>query len=275
MPHDAALPAAPLGTLFLFGGGDDDPMLARLARMLPRRTAAIEILTTATRRQPARTAGAYAHSFHQLRCPNVGHLQVDEDNPADAPATLERLRQARLVFISGGDQERLTDFLLHTEFLQVLKAKYQDEADFILAGTSAGAAAMAECMLVEGVGWRSLLADRILTLPGLGLLPGVVLDQHFIERHRYPRLLHAVLAQPQLLGLGLSEETGLIVRSGQLAEVFGDEAVVVVDGGALSYRSPADLPRDEMISGHGFRLHLLTVGQGLNLATRQPVADFG
>jgi cyanophycinase len=275
MPSESTSSPGPLGTLFLLGGGDDEPMLARLARMLPRRTAAIEILTTATRRQPTRTAGAYAHSFRQLGCPNVGHLEVDEDHPADDPHTLARLRETRLLFISGGDQERLTDFLLGTEFLQILQQKYQQEADFILAGTSAGASAMAERMLVAGVGWRSLLADRIATVPGLGLLPGVVLDQHFIERHRYPRLLHAVLEQPRLLGLGLSEETGLIIRPTQPAEVFGEEVVVVVDGGQLSHSNLDGLPVDEMVSGHGFRLHLLTGGQGLDLATRQPVTHSG
>lgn len=273
MSHASASSTGPLGTLVLFGGGDDEPMLARLARMLPRRTAAIEVLTTATRRQPARTAGAYAHSFRQLGCPNVGHLEVDEDHAADDPHTLERLREARLVFISGGDQERLTDFLLGTEFFAILKDKYHHEADFILAGTSAGASVMAESMLVEGVGWRGLLAGRVLALPGFGLLPGVVLDQHFIERHRYPRLMHAVLQQPQLLGLGLSEETGLILRPGQPAEVFGDEAIVVVDGGQLSHIGLADLPKDEMVSGHGFRLHLLTHGQTLDLQTRQPLGS--
>jgi cyanophycinase len=116
MPTDFASPFSARGTLVVLGGGDDDPMLARLAAMLPSRTAAIEILTTATRRQPARTAVAYAHAFRQLDCPNVGHLAVDEDHAADEPTTLERLRQARLVFMSGGDQERVTDFLLNTEF---------------------------------------------------------------------------------------------------------------------------------------------------------------
>jgi cyanophycinase len=273
MPHDSPLSSGPLGTLVVFGGGDDEPMLVRLAALLHQRTALIEILTTATRRQPSRTAVAYAHSFHQLGCPNVGHLQVDEDHPADDPATLARLRQAHLVFISGGDQERLTSFLLNTEFLAILKAKYQQEPDFIAAGTSAGAAALAEAMLVEGVGWRSLLAGRIAALPGLGLLPGIVLDQHFAERHRYPRLLHAVLAQPHLLGIGLSEETGLIIRPQQPAEVFGDEVVIAIDGSAINYSNLPGLPKDEMVSGHGFQLHILTIGQHIDLLTRQPIVS--
>ena len=260
--------AAPLGTLVVLGGGDDDPLLARLAGMLPDRNAPIEVLTTASRRQPARTAAAYAHSWQQLGCSQVRHLQVDELHPADDPATLTRLRQAALVFMSGGDQERLTDFLLGTEFLALLRHRYQTEAGFIIAGTSAGASAVAEYMLVYGHGWRSLLGGGIDVKPGLGLLPGVLLDQHFAERGRYPRLLHAVLAQPDLLGVGLSEETGLIIRPGQPAEVFGDEAVVIIDAAHTTHNNLPGLPEGHVISGHGLQLHILVAGQQLNLTTR-------
>jgi cyanophycinase len=269
-PSAAYDTSAPRGTLVVLGGGDDDPMLARLAKLLPERTASIEILTTATRRQPARTAVAYAHAWRQLGCPNVSHLPVDEDHPADDPETLARLRGAALVFMSGGDQERLTDFLLNTEFLAILKEKYQQQDSFILAGTSAGASAMAGFMLVHGHGWRSHMVGQIAVAPGLGLIPGILLDQHFAERQRYARLLHAVLAQPHLLGIGLSEETGLIIRPNEPAEVFGQEVVVVIDGAGVSYSNLPGLPEDEMISGHGFRLHLLTHGQRIDLVSRQP-----
>ena len=261
--------ATPLGTLVLLGGGDDDPLLGRLAALLPSPEAAIEVLTTATTYQPDRTAAAYAHAWLQRGCANVRHLKVDENHPADAPATLARLRAAALVFISGGDQERLTEFLASTGFLAILREKYQSEAGFVLAGTSAGAAALAEVMLVEGHGWRSLLGGRVEALPGLGLLPGIILDQHFAERARYPRLLHAVLAHPHLLGLGLSEETGLLIRPGHPAEVFGDEVVFAVDASGLTHNNLPGLPRNAPISGHGLQVHLLVAGQRLDLATRK------
>ena len=271
MPDADVSPAAtaPLGTLVVFGGGDDDPLLALLAGLLPDRTAPIEVFTTATRRQPARTAAAYAHSWHQLGCPHVRHLQVNEDHPADDPATLDRLRRAAVVFLSGGDQERITDFLVGTEFLAILRHKYQHEAGFIVAGTSAGASALAEYMLVDGHGWRSLLGGRVEVQPGLGLLPGVVLDQHFAERARYPRLMHATLAHPQLLGVGLSEETGLLIQPNQPARVFGTEAVVVVDAAHVTHNNLPEVPRNEFISGHGLHLHLLIDGQQLHLPSRE------
>jgi cyanophycinase len=100
MPVAAPTSAAPpRGILVMLGGGDDDPMLALLADMLPDRTAPLEVLTTATRRQPARTAAAYAQAWRQLDCPNVGHLRADESFLADDPETLERLRKAKLVFM--------------------------------------------------------------------------------------------------------------------------------------------------------------------------------
>ncbi len=267
---DTSAAAAPLGTLVVLGGGDDDPLLTLLADLLPDRNAPIEVFTTATRRQPARTAAAYAHAWHQRGCPHVRHLQVNEEHPADDPATLLRLRRAAVVFMSGGDQERITDFLLGTEFLAILRHKYQHEAGFIVAGTSAGASALAEYMLVDGHGWRSLLGGRIEVKPGLGLLPGVLLDQHFAERGRYPRLMHAVLAQPSLLGIGLSEETGLVIGpGGQPLRVFGEEAVVVVDAAAVSHNNLPGLAAGAVISGHGLRLHLLVAGQQLDLATRE------
>ena len=266
----AALPALPpfRGTLVVFGGGDDNPMLALLAGLLPRPDARIEVLTTATRELPERTAAAYARAWHHLGCEQVGHLVVDESHPADLPATLARLEAATLLFLSGGDQERLTEFLLDTEFLAVLRRRLQQDRTFIIAGTSAGASALGGPMLVEGRGWRSLLGAGIEVLPGLGLLPDVIVDQHFAERNRYPRLLHAVLRHPACLGLGLSEETGLLIRPGQPAEVFGDGVVVAVDARELTHTTAGTVERRQPVSGHGLRLHLLTAGQQLDLGGR-------
>jgi cyanophycinase len=244
----------------VLGGGYDDPTLALLAGLLPDRTAPIEILTTATSHDPARTHAAYARLLHKLGCPHVGHLQVAEDHPADAPATLARLRQATLVFLTGGDQERLTEQLLGTEFLQILRSRCQSDAGFVLAGTSAGASALGGQMLVAGRGWRSLLAGGIEVVPGLGILPELLIDQHFVERARYPRLLHAVLAHPQLLGLGLSEETGVIFRPGRPPEVFGDEVVMVIDGSRLTASTYAGREAGKPVGGQGFNVSLLVAG---------------
>lgn len=251
----------------VLGGGHDGPLLAQLARRLPSRPGPIEILTAATAHEPARTHAAYAAELHALGFAHVGHLHFDAAHPADAPATLARLRAAAVLLLSGGDQERLTECLLGTEFLAVLRQRCQHDCGFVLAGTSAGAAALGTQMLVGGRGWRSLLAGGIDVLPGLDLLPGLLIDQHFAERARYPRLLHAVLAYPQLLGLGLSEETGLVFQPGQLPEVFGDEIVVLIDGRRLNARRYEGLPPGQPVGGQDFRVSLLVAGDTFALGS--------
>ena len=257
------LPPAPQGTIVVLGGGPDGALLAQLARLLPTPPAPLEVLTTATAHDPARTHAAYAAELGALGYAHVGHLHPADARAADAPATLARLRACALLLLTGGDQERLTDCLLGTEFLALLRQRCQHDAGFVLAGTSAGAAALGSQMLVGGRGWRSLLAGGIDVLPGLGLLPGLLIDQHFAERARYPRLLHAVLAYPPLLGLGLSEETGVVFHPGQPPEVFGDETVVLVDGRQLTQSNYAGLPPGRPVSGQNFRVSLLVAGDTL------------
>jgi len=256
----------PLGTLVALGGGDDDAMLALLCDLLPSPDTPVEILTTASS-NPARTAAAYEKAFHDLGCTAARHLPINEHHAADAPATLRRLNRAGLVFFTGGDQERIAEFLRGTEFLERLQQRFQTEPGFVVSGTSAGAAALPGHMLIEGYGWRALRKGGILTMKGLGLLPNLLIDQHFVERGRFGRLMHALLAHPSYLGIGLSEETGVIVRGGAVAEVFGDGVVVVIDGRHLRGNNLGKIGRGEPVSGQDLRTHLLVAGQQLDLRT--------
>ena len=257
----------PLGTLVAFGGGPDEALLARLAALLPNPAAPVELITTASRTSPVTTARAYARSLRALGCTCVRHLPINEEHPADAPATLRRLAAAGLLLFTGGDQERLTDFLLGTEFLRRLRHRYAAEAGFVVAGTSAGAAALPAHMLVHGYGWRALRQGGIEVLPGLDLLPNLLLDQHFVERGRFGRLTHALLAHPAYLGLGLAEETGVVVRGGRRAEVFGEGPVVVLDGREQGPSNLSHAAAGAPLSAQNVRLHLLVAGQHVDLRT--------
>ncbi|QIX61749.1 cyanophycinase [Hymenobacter lutimineralis] len=261
----------PLGTLVALGGGDDDSLLSLLCAQLADADAVIEIISVASQ-EPRRTAQAYVRAFQEQGCAGARYLQIDERRPADTPATLRRLAQARLVFLTGGDQELITDFLQGTEFLRQLQARYRTDAAFVVAGTSAGAAALPDNMLVNGYGWRALRKGGIEIQPGLALVADLLIDQHFAERGRMGRLLHAVLKHPQSLGLGLAEETGVIIRQGHLAEVFGDGGVMVIDGQHLRHGNLAHIRRGAPIGGQEYRVHLLVAGQVFNCRTREVLA---
>ncbi|SDY40144.1 cyanophycinase [Hymenobacter psychrophilus] len=267
MPYPSA--ALPLGTLVALGGGSDDALLALLAGLLPAPTTPVEIVTAASWRNAKSTGAAYEKSLRALGCRAARHLPISEQQPADSPATLARLARAGLVFFSGGDQERLVDLLAGTEFARLLGQRFSEEESFMVAGTSAGAAALPAHMVIDGYGWRALRKGGIQTGPALGLLPDLLIDQHFAERGRFGRLAHALLAHPECLGLGLAEETGLIVRGGRHATVFGDGAVMVLDARELAGSNLRRIKKGQPVSAQNLRVHLLVAGQQLDLISRE------
>lgn len=271
MARHGTLPT-PTGTLVAWGGGDDEPLLDLLAaRLVGRLTGGVEVLPAATPRRPLATGQAYVNSLRRRGFQHVGLLHFTPSRPADTPAYLKRLTSASLIFLSGGDQERLTAALLGTHFLELLRERFR-AGELVVAGTSAGAAALPDQMIVSGYGYRSLLAGRVRTAPGLGLLPGCLLDQHFTERGRFARLAHAILRDPGRLGLGLGEETGLWIEHGQ-ATVIGEAVVTLIDGRRSSAPTLAMLPDGHPISGTGLRLDLLTAGQTLLLGRLRATAS--
>jgi cyanophycinase len=169
----------------------------------------------------------------------------------DALAELRRrLDRASAVFLAGGDQQRLLDVLADDEVATVLRARYRDGAAF--AGSSAGTAAIS-ALAITGEGDFTVIDTRqVAVRAGLGLLPGVILDQHFIKRQRQNRLFALVLAHPRLLGVGIDEGAALLVRAGRHAETVGGQ-VMAVDG-----RHRGEL-----------RVHVLNAGDTFDLEKRK------
>lgn len=270
MPQSRTLPK---GTAIVLGGGNDDVLLARISELIASPDAPVEVVTTAAPRTPVKTGKAYVKALREMGCEQVRHLRIDERFPGDRQATLQRLEQASAVFFTGGDQERIVEFWLDTPALQVLRQRFYSDQNFIIAGTSAGASVVSSCMIVAGYGARSLTKGGMHTAPGFGLLPRLIVDQHFAERGRFNRLAHAVLQHPASLGLGLAEETGVIIRAGREAEVFGDGVVMVVDGSQLRNDNLGRIGRGEPVAGENLRVHLLVAGQRLNLIKRRVVSE--
>jgi cyanophycinase len=164
------------------------------------------------------------------------------------------------VFITGGDQMRLVSLLGGTNFAQRLRDKVA-ETNVVLAGTSAGAAGMSTSMIVRGDATPHPHKNSVRLSPGLGFLKNIIIDQHFTERGRISRLITAVSYNPYNLGIGIDENTAIILDNEGVLEVFGAGTVTVVDGSQITYNEIAEVNDHESFSVCGVQLHIL--GNGL------------
>ncbi|WP_396145748.1 cyanophycinase [Flavobacterium sp.] len=188
----------------------------------------IEVITTASK-IPREIGPEYVKAFSYLGANNVDVLYIEKREQASDPEILERLKAADVVMFTGGDQLRLTSILGGTPFDDILIDKYRN-TDFIYAGTSAGAAAASNNMIYQGSSHEALLKGEVKITSGLGLIDDVVIDTHFVQRGRIGRLFQAVVGNPKVLGIGLGEDTGLLILNGRQMEAIGSGLVILVDG---------------------------------------------
>jgi cyanophycinase len=197
------------------------------------------------------------------------HLDVGSRLEAQEEGRLRLLDDAAVVFFTGGDQLKITSQLGDSPLYERIRRIYLDGGT--VAGTSAGASVMAETMLVSGESDASPRVGSVVRMaPGLGLLPGVIVDQHFAERGRVGRLVGAVAQNPRILGVGIDEDTAIVCEPGACFSVLGRGAVYVLDGSAVTYSNLTDEESDRALSTFGVRLHMLTMGDEFDLARRAP-----
>ncbi|MFN5249584.1 MAG: cyanophycinase [Bacteroidia bacterium] len=224
----------------------------------------IEVITTASM-IPDEVADNYIEAFGKLGLQNVGHMRIRSRE--EVPEYLERLKDCDAVMFSGGNQLRLSSIFGGTEFLDILQKRYQTE-DFIIAGTSAGAMAMSNNMIYEGNAGRAHLKGEVRMTSGLGFLNHVIIDSHFDKRGRFARLAQAVAANPGAMGIGLGEDTGVVVRHGTQIEAIGSGAVTIVDGRNVVHNNIADIDFGMPISVEGLVVHIMSKGNVFDLATK-------
>jgi cyanophycinase len=227
----------------------------------------VEVITTASS-IPDEVAENYVSAFQKLGCANVGHLRIRDREDAAKPEYLQRLKECNCIMFSGGNQLRLSSIFGGTNFLDVLKQRYRDES-FVIAGTSAGAMAMSNTMIYEGNAATAHLKGEVKITTGLGLMQNVIIDTHFDKRGRFNRLAQAVAAQPGAIGIGLGEDTGIIVSDGKELKAIGSGSVVIIDGKSIEYNNIADIQLGAPISVENIILHIMSQGDVYNLETRQ------
>jgi len=226
-----------------------------------------EIITTASS-IPDEVGDEYVKAFAQLNVLNVGVLNIKTRDEANSPENLERLKNADVVMFTGGDQLRLTSIFGGTAFHHLLLDKYQDQ-DFIISGTSAGAAASSNNMIYQGSSQEALLKGEVKITGGLGFINNVIIDTHFVQRGRIGRLLYACASNPINLGVGLGEDTGLLIIDGNSMEAIGSGLVMLVDGTQMKDTSITDVDMGAPVSIENLIVHVMAFGDHYDLKNKK------
>lgn len=217
----------------------------------------IEVITTASQ-IPDIVGVEYIKSFNQLQVYNVNVMHIKSREDANKKEYLERLAKADVLMFSGGDQLRLSSIFGGTEFLRILKQKYHEE-DFLIAGTSAGAAAASTNMIYRGSSSEALIKGEVQITAGLGFIDSVIIDTHFVQRGRIGRLFYAVASNPGMLGIGLGEDAGLLITDGDTMEAIGSGLTILVDGRYISETSIYDVEMGAPVSIDNLRVHVMSI----------------
>jgi cyanophycinase len=202
-------------------------------------------------------------------CSNVFVAEVRTRDDAGDATIADRVRSAGGIFFSGGDQRRITEALLGTLVGDAVEQAHQRGA--VVGGTSAGTACQSPLMITGDGDFTVIAADNVELREGLGLFPGVIVDQHFVARGRHNRLISAVLEHPDLLGVGVDEETAVWVRPNGTFEVLGEGWVVVFDAqnGEIHHRRGAEGRTD--LGVHSLTTHVLLPGEVYDVRRRAAV----
>jgi cyanophycinase len=227
----------------------------------------IEVITTASQ-VPEDVGNEYLKAFTYLGAKNVGVMGIKTREEANAPEFISRIEKADIIMFTGGDQLRLTSVLGGTAFHRVLLSRYTYD-DVVISGTSAGAAACSNNMIYQGSAHEALLKGEVKITSGLGLINNVIFDTHFVHRGRIGRLFQAVVSNPIALGVGLGEDTGLLITDGNKMEAIGSGLVIIVDGRYINDTNITDIELGEPISIEHLVVHVMAMGSLYDLDTNK------
>lgn len=217
----------------------------------------VEVITTASQ-IPELVGDEYIKAFGQLNVTNVNVIHIKSREDAANKNYLERIRKADVVMFSGGDQLRLTAIFGGTEFLQILKQRFRNE-NFVIAGTSAGAAAASTHMIYRGQSNEALIKGEVQITAGLGFIDSVIVDTHFVQRGRIGRLMYAVATNPGILGIGLGEDAGLLITEGNMMEAIGSGLIILVDGRSIVATNIYDVELGSPVSIENLKVHVMSI----------------
>ncbi len=273
----------PKGKLIAIGGAEDkgnhqekpgadsgsfieDGILRRVVDEMGGTSARIALVTSASS-IPTEVAENYREAFRKLGLHDLDIMDI-RDRRDVKPDMVKRLSKASGVMMSGGNQLRLTTIFGGTAFLELMKRRYREETGFVIAGTSAGAMCMSSTMIYQGHSSTGLIKGGVKMTTGAALIHDVIIDSHFVERGRFSRLTQAVAGNPNSIGIGLGEDTGVVITDGENLETIGSGQVMIFDGHDITYSDFADVEEGQPFSIEGMRVHIISKGHSYSLKFR-------
>jgi cyanophycinase len=247
-------------------------ILRRIALEAGGSMSRIEVITTASM-IPYEVGDNYLDAFGKIGCTNVGLMHIRNRGDVSNADYIERIKDCSAVMFSGGNQLRLSSIFGGTELLETLLARLANEENFVIAGTSAGAMAMSNTMIYEGNATKAHLKGEVKITTGLGFMDDVIFDSHFEKRGRFGRLAQAVASNPSCIGIGLGEDTGMLITGSNRMEAIGSGLVIIVDGHDIKHCNIADIPDGNPISIEDLKVHFCEKGNGYLVNERQFIPE--
>lgn len=257
------------GTLIVIGGKEDKQGERKILKEIAKHVKRSKLVLASIASQlPEDVWQEYKSLFQELGVKNIEHLSIETHQEALSKEKAVLLDKAKCVFFTGGDQVKITSKIGGTPIMNKITDIYKRGG--IIAGTSAGAAIMGKIMLVGGENGESHKVGNWMMAPGLGFIDNIIVDQHFAQRGRIGRLLGAVALNPGVIGVGIDEDTSIIIKDSTF-KVLGTNAVYVIDGRYVTTTNVSEAAAENTMSMHNIRLHILAEGQGFNLNSREVI----
>ncbi len=271
------------GTLIPIGGNEDkgdgltenysldfvqQGILSHVVRECGGPESLIVVIPTASS-IPDEVGANYVEAFGKLGCSNVVVLDIREKEDSEMQRAIDLVTTANCIMFSGGDQSKITNKIGGTSIHNIMMERYQNDSGFVIAGTSAGAMAMSTEMIAGGSSTEAFIKGAVSMYHGLGLTPGIMFDTHFIMRGRFGRICEAVAKHPELIGIGLAEDTGLVIKNGNEMKVIGSGMVIVFDGSSLVHNNEKILDVGTPMTITDLKVHILSNADRYSLKERK------
>ncbi|MFT4684639.1 MAG: cyanophycinase, partial [Flavobacteriales bacterium] len=208
-------------------------------------------------------------AFTKIGCTNIHILDIRNKEDSEKKTSIELIKSANCIMFSGGNQSKITDKIGGTTIHTILVERYKNEEGFVIAGTSAGAMAMANEMIAGGSATDAFIKGAVDMYKGLGLIPELIIDTHFIKRGRFGRQSEAVAKFQNLLGIGLAEDTGMIIKNGNDCTVIGSGMVIVFDGKTLTHNNEKILEKGTPMTMANLTVHVLSNSDQYDIKNRK------